>query len=458
MRPRTLLVLLALVVGIGAFVYFYERELPSSDERAERAKRVLPGLAAEAVTGIEIEGSTGRLRLEREAAPAGEADTLSGWRLVEPLVARADRALVEELLTTLAGLTRERTLTGVEPAEVGLDAPRFRLRLTMPAGERVLAVGAAVPVSGDVVVAEGESGVPLVAPAAFVADLERPAAQWRARDLFPGRREAISRLELSGPAGRTELEREGEAWRLVAPVADRADRELVGGLLADLTGLRAEAFLDDEAANEARVNGEIVAHLDGREGPFPVVVADAAAESGHLRARVAGEWVELATANLAAAVARAPGAWRSRAWSAFDSWQVDAVTITDAAGATRLVRHDGQWQRDGEAIDYGSAGDLLYQLAGVRAERLAESGEEAALTAGEPVLTFELTGPGGATERLLLYPERDGLRPARTEGRAAVLLLPAAAVADLEAKVAAVRTAPIANPVAPAPAENPSEP
>ena len=46
MRPRTLLVLLALVVGIGAFVYFYERELPSSDERAERAKRVLPGLAA----------------------------------------------------------------------------------------------------------------------------------------------------------------------------------------------------------------------------------------------------------------------------------------------------------------------------------------------------------------------------------------------------------------------------
>ncbi|HNU83320.1 MAG TPA: hypothetical protein PKO05_07800, partial [Thermoanaerobaculia bacterium] len=82
MRPRTLLVLLALVVGIGAFVYFYERELPSSDERAERAKRVLPGLAAEAVTGIEIEGSTGRLRLEREAAPAGEADTLSGWRLV----------------------------------------------------------------------------------------------------------------------------------------------------------------------------------------------------------------------------------------------------------------------------------------------------------------------------------------------------------------------------------------
>ena len=28
-------------------------------------------VAAEAVTGIEIEGSTGRLRLEREAAPAG---------------------------------------------------------------------------------------------------------------------------------------------------------------------------------------------------------------------------------------------------------------------------------------------------------------------------------------------------------------------------------------------------
>ena len=34
MRPRTLLILLVLVLGLGAFIWFYERELPSSEERA----------------------------------------------------------------------------------------------------------------------------------------------------------------------------------------------------------------------------------------------------------------------------------------------------------------------------------------------------------------------------------------------------------------------------------------
>ena len=41
MKPRTLLVMLVLVLGLGAFVWFYERKLPSSEEREENAKKVL---------------------------------------------------------------------------------------------------------------------------------------------------------------------------------------------------------------------------------------------------------------------------------------------------------------------------------------------------------------------------------------------------------------------------------
>ena len=41
MKPRTLLVLLALVVGLGAFVWFFEREQPGSEEREKLANRVL---------------------------------------------------------------------------------------------------------------------------------------------------------------------------------------------------------------------------------------------------------------------------------------------------------------------------------------------------------------------------------------------------------------------------------
>ncbi|MCZ7650182.1 MAG: DUF4340 domain-containing protein [Thermoanaerobaculia bacterium] len=467
MRPRTLLALLALVAGLAAFVLLFERDLPSSDERAERAKRLFPGLEAKSVAAVEIEAKGRRLRLERSEAPEapGEAGGEEGagepraeWRLVAPLAARADAAAVEDLLGALAALPRVRGLDGVERAAVGLAPPRFRLRLETEQGERGLEIGAAVPASADVVVAESGRGEVLVTSAGFVADLERPAGEWRARDLFPGRREAIERLVLSGPAGRVVLVREGPdggPWRLAEPVADRADRDLVAGLLADLASLRAEAFLEagPESA-EALAGGAIEAHLAGAAEPFRVELATAGSAPGRLRARVDGQEVEIAP-RLAEAVARDPGAWRSLAWSALDSWQVDAVAIEDAAGRTELARRDGEWLRDGAKIAYGPAGDLLYRLAGLRAERLAAPPEAAALAGAAPRLTLELTGPEGSRERLRLFPERDGLCPAESEGREAVLLLAASAAAELEEKLAAVRAAPLAEEPPAAPVAGP---
>ena len=41
MKPKTLLVLAALVAALASFVWFYERKLPSSEERAAQSKKVL---------------------------------------------------------------------------------------------------------------------------------------------------------------------------------------------------------------------------------------------------------------------------------------------------------------------------------------------------------------------------------------------------------------------------------
>ena len=41
MRPKSVLILFAIVVALLAFIWFYERELPSSDERGDLAKKTL---------------------------------------------------------------------------------------------------------------------------------------------------------------------------------------------------------------------------------------------------------------------------------------------------------------------------------------------------------------------------------------------------------------------------------
>ena len=53
MKPRTLAILLALVVGLGAFVWFYEREQPGSEEREKLANRVL-GVEREHIVSLEL--------------------------------------------------------------------------------------------------------------------------------------------------------------------------------------------------------------------------------------------------------------------------------------------------------------------------------------------------------------------------------------------------------------------
>ena len=97
MRPRTLLILLLVVVGLVAFIALYEGELPSSDERAAQAK-LLFHFDDEDVNGLEIEWEGNRVVLERPVAEAadeeGEEESRSEvtdeWRLVYPLEARAD--------------------------------------------------------------------------------------------------------------------------------------------------------------------------------------------------------------------------------------------------------------------------------------------------------------------------------------------------------------------------------
>lgn len=460
MKPKTLLVLVALVASLGAFIWFVDRDLPSTDERTERAKRVFAGLEAKEVVGLTIEREGVKVVLERDAvsgersgadsgAAADEAAAPSGWHLVAPLAARADGAAVDAFVASLAGLARERTVAGADRKAMGLAPPRAIVALRTAKGEHRLEVGADVPASGNVAVAVDGGADVGIASKSFWSEAAKPPGDWRARDLFPGRREQIERLTLVGAAGRVVLaQRAGELW-VESPFADRADHDAASSLLADLTGLRAEKFLDGgntAALGLAPPRASVEVTLAGRSEPVRIELGAAATEPTRVAARVDGALVEISR-RLDEAVGRAPEGWRSRGWSSLDTWSIDAVKVQEVAGALELTRHDGDWRRGPQTIPYTPIGDLLYAVSGLKAEQFGG----VAPPGGAPSLTLELTGSGQRRETLSLWAEQAGLVPARVSGREVTLLLPKAGVDDLRAKVAAVRAAqPIANATPPA--------
>ncbi len=460
MKPRTLLVLLVLVAGLGAFIWFHERKLPTSEERAEQAKKVVR-LEADEVKALAIEVDGKKVRLEREAAPAAEKGEKkedeatafpppARWRLTEPLSAAADGAEVGRLLDSLLGLDKQRTLDDYDATELGLASPRGKVTFETAEGTKVLSIGAQLPESDSTIVAmKGEEGA-FVVSSFFYSDLAKEPGDWRDKSLFPGERKDIQSVRLT-PQGATPttgasvlLAQRGEELWLESPLVDRTDREATDKLLTQVSGLKATRFVDQPPPEGllglSPPAGVIEVVLQGRPEPLRIEVGAPTAEGSLSRyARVSGQLVET-DADLLPFLGQAADSWRSLAWTGFDSWAIEKATVEDPQGKLELVRDSGEWKRDGVEIPYTPVGDLLAALSEARAERLAPP-EASSVLGGKAPLTITLAGRDDKSETLGLYPVIDGDSPATVSGRQAVLLLSTKTVEDLQAKIAAVRAA-----------------
>jgi len=451
-RPKTLLVLALVVAALAAFIAFFERDVPSTDERKANEKKVFR-VEADDITGLAIDWSGGHVELERDAKtePAkGEASALPPtreWRLTAPMTARGDRSLADKLAGSLSRLEIERQLDGAARADVGLEPPRGRVTWKSSKAQGTLELGGDIPASSDLVAAVAGSDRLLVLAKSIVGDLDRAPGDWRAKEVLPGSRDDIERVRVVPAGGGEEvvLAKKGDGFSIERPIADLADADSVDPLLSDLTSLKVETFLDAPLAPEVEPGlaggpGRIELSLKGKSDPF-VVEIGSTVPGGDLRyVRAGGQTFEART-KLADAIGRAAGDWRSKRWSAFESWKIEHLKASDGVGAIDLARSAGDWLRDGKKIPYTEVGDLIYAVTSARADRLLAGAEAAAVPLEHPRLTLVFADANGGEETLTVGDERPDGVPARASGRQVVLLLPKKSVDDVLAKLAAVRAA-----------------
>lgn len=470
MKPRTLLILLLVVAGLGSFIAFYERKMPSSEERAAQAKKIF-SFGSGDVRSLAIEREGAPLAFERvekpveEAEPAVEnSDETSAepepesvtaadwsWQIVKPIAARADAAGVGRLIDSLAGLERSSTIEDADPKATGLDRPEAKIRLKTADGETVLEIGAKVPVGNERIVRIAGRSEAYSVPDAFWNDLLREPGAWRDKQIFAGDRESIERITIrpstaaGAPAGaEVVLARRADGFWLERPITDRADHDLVEALLSDLTGLTADRFVESPAAPaemgleppkgsiEVAIKGQAKAfHLD--LGGMVGAAADGEAPATYARA---GGQLFTTKSRVAEALMRGGQDWRSHAVSSIEVYQVDSLRVEDAGGAFDVKRAGSDWQRGKDTISYTPVSDLLYALSELRAERLLDTAPAAS---NKPALTVTLAGAEGRKETIRFYAADGGATVAQSEGRPASLDLAPGKLAEIQAKVADVR-------------------
>jgi len=494
MKPRTLLILFCVLLGLGAFIWFYERKLPSSDERTEIAKKVV-AVKKDDVQGLTLETANGKVVLQRTVAPAadtkkdkdkdkkdkkdGEAldeaqgQPASAWMLAQPMQARADAFAVDGLLDALTGLQKTRTLDGkVDRTAVGLDKPRATVRLKTAKGETVLLLGAEVPTGGELIAAVGDDTY--VVADSILTQVDKDPGSWRDRQLFRASRDAISRITLTGPpGGPVVLAQQNGVFQLERPLADHADRETTDDLYADLSGLTAEKFVDDAGGAGGKAaathtpaemglqppravvdvvfaKGEPMRiEIGGPTGPADATPPTPGQPPGQppgaqpaIYARIGTQVFETRT-RLATTAVRPPADWRARGLSSLEVYQVEAATVHDDKGSFRLTRAGTDWKRTEQTISYVPVSDFLFAVTGAKADRLLTAAESVALGANltKPALTVDLEPKDGAKETLILYPPVAAGTPARAGGRDIVLLLPSDKLKEIQGKLDEVKNA-----------------
>ena len=223
---RTLLFLVAVAAGLGAYIYFVESE---RDPNALEPKAKVFAVEASAIERLEIRSATGEVTsLEK----SGDA-----WKMTAPVAAAVDDTAVRSIADTLSTAEITSVLEeaptnikqfGLEPARLSVsfrkagDTTDYRLNL-----------GDKTPLGSDIYAqVAGQPRVLLLG--SFLEDtFNRKPFDLRDKKALGFEREAVDKITIERPsAPRVDLAREGSEWKLTAPIAARADFSPVDGLIS----------------------------------------------------------------------------------------------------------------------------------------------------------------------------------------------------------------------------------
>ncbi len=241
MKLGRIFVLLVLVAGLGAYLYFYE--VPQAEKAAKKEKLVT--LDKDAVTGVTLTYPDRELELKK-----GD----KGWRLVKPVDAPADDAAVKAVISTLADAEVQKTLdeAPADPDAFGLEKPSPRVTLTVASGQSppAIAVGKNTVIGGKTYVRRGDETKVYLTASTIGFGLNKQAKDLREKDILHFQDDDVARVEIAPADGKTvTLVRKDKDSFTVEPGDLPADATEARSFLASLRSVRALDFPDDAPAD-----------------------------------------------------------------------------------------------------------------------------------------------------------------------------------------------------------------
>ena len=242
MKIRGLLVMLLILMGLAAFVYFYEIEGGKKRTEEEKTQKKILQVEETKIQEIAIFHGDEQVRGRR---------LNSVWSIVTPVETEADQYEWNAMSRALQDLSKDKEIEigAAELGSFGLDKPRVKVSLKGTDGkEQQILFGDDNPTQSFVYVKVDQSPmVYLVASYSFRL-FDKKFFDLRDKGVFKFDQAQVEEVLLRNPEGTISLKKKGDDWEMDTPIQARADKAEVDSLLSSLNGSSAKEIIDQPEA------------------------------------------------------------------------------------------------------------------------------------------------------------------------------------------------------------------
>jgi hypothetical protein len=451
MRWQTTAILAVILLALASFYYVYEVRLGPEREQAEARKgRVLSAELGD-VTEVRIERPGETVHVKREA---------EAWQMLEPVKARGDRSVIDDLVTTAVTAKSDREINAAPSPEslkdFGLEKPAATVTFTLKDGKQTgLVLGGKTPTGAWVYARQLETPAVLAIGETVLRDATRPVADYRDKTILAVDRKDVTGLEIATRDDTLVLEQKDGKWVLTEPRGLAADGDTIREFFDKLTGAKVREFVAEAPPSLAMYGLDrptrLVVHTgkDKDRATRTLLFGRADSEKKGVYAMRHGESsVLLIPDDVWTALPKTVATAREKTIVPFDRDKLTALEIESDKGHVKLVRENETWKivaPETLPADQPSVGGVLFKLRDLKAQAfLSEDASGIPRFLSKPAVTVTVTEQGANPRTVLLAPspEKRGGQPsayAGVAGHGPVVLVEGTAVNDLSRSLTDLR-------------------
>jgi hypothetical protein len=236
MRFRTTIILILLLLGLGAYVYWVE--LPKAEQEAK--KKTLFEFTPADTTEVDLAYADREIVLKKSG---------DEWRLAKPIDAPADQTTAKNLVNAIAECEVKKTLdeTATDLPQYGLDQPFVKVTVKLKDKELpTILVGKNAPVGFSTYLKKADDPKIILTSSSFRSGMDKKVKDLRDKTIVAFEDKDVHKVQLHGEAKDIALVQKDDNWSIEQPAAYAADATAMRSFLSTLRSMRAVDFPADQ--------------------------------------------------------------------------------------------------------------------------------------------------------------------------------------------------------------------